>query len=302
MIKKDSNIIVLLFFAIILAIFGPVSVNIRASEGVTGAMFISLETKNKPLKSVLNDITQKTGYTFTVDSRWQNLPVTVSLNNVALHQALRVILKDFTIAIIQDNPRQKHIAIIIGDIVSSHTGSLNIDAEGGYPNPIVPENAHDSIRQEKEADDPLDMEVLPPDQPGGKGVTLRELQNAESRDEEKEADDPLDMEVIPPDQPGGKGVTLRELQNAESRDEEKNTDDPLDMEVIPPDQPGGKGVTLRELQTAESGSEENLNNIEVIPPEKPGERGISQREIEQIRTRQKSKELKPKSPVPIDNQ
>jgi hypothetical protein len=213
-----------------------------------------------------------------------------------------VILKDFTIAIIQDNPRQKHIAIIIGDIVSSHTGSLNIDAEGGYPNPIVPENAHDSIRQEKEADDPLDMEVLPPDQPGGKGVTLRELQNAESRDEEKEADDPLDMEVIPPDQPGGKGVTLRELQNAESRDEEKNTDDPLDMEVIPPDQPGGKGVTLRELQTAESGSEENLNNIEVIPPEKPGERGISQREIEQIRTRQKSKELKPKSPVPIDNQ
>jgi hypothetical protein len=198
MIKKDSNIIILLLFAVILAIFGSGSVHAQASEGVSGAMFISLETKNKPLKNVLNDITQKTEYTFTVDPRWHNLPVTVTLNNVALHEALRVILKDFKIAIIQDNPRQKHIAIIVGDIVGRHIGSLNTDASGNYSNQIVPEKANKTMREEKKADDPLDMEVIPPDQPGGKGVTLRELQNAESRSEENLN---RNFEDIPPEKP-----------------------------------------------------------------------------------------------------
>jgi hypothetical protein len=266
MIKKDSNIILLSLFAIILAILVSGSANARASEGFSGAVLISLETKDRPLKSILNDITQKTGYTFAVDPRWHDLPITVSLNTVALHEALRVILKDFNIAIIRDHPRKKYMAIIVGDIAGNRVGSPNTDASRNYSNQFVSEKTNKTMREEEKADDPLDKEVIPPDEPGGKGVTLRELQNAESREAEKKADDSLDMEVIPPDEPGGKGVTLRELQNAELREAEKKADDPLDMEVIPPDQPGGKGVTLQELQAAESRNEENLDhNFEVIP-------------------------------------
>jgi hypothetical protein len=265
MIKKDYQLIILIFFTIILAIFESGTVNAQASADVFETNIISVEAKNKPLNKVLSDIGQKTGYTFTVDSRWHNLPVTVSLNDVALHEALRMMLKNFNIAIIQDNPRQKHMAIVIGDSMGSHTGSLDTVAPGDYPNQMELEKADETIQEQKNAEDPLDMEVIPPDQPDGKGVTLRELQIEESYNEEK-TEDPLDMEVLPPDQPDGKGVTLRELQNAESRDEEN-----LD------------------------------NNFEVIPPEEPGEKGVSQREIEQIQSRQKSKEAKPKIPVPIDN-
>jgi hypothetical protein len=196
-----------------------------------------------------------------MDPIWQNLPVTVSLNDVALHEALRIILKGFSVTIIQDNPRQKNIAIIIGDMVGSHAGGLDIDAADDYPNKKVLEKTNQTIQEEKKAADALDMEVIPPDQPGGKGVTLREVKSAKARGKE-------------------------------------DLDD--NFEVLPPDQPGGKGVTLGELQAAKSRSKENLDdNFEVLPPEKPGEKGISQREIEKIRSRHKSKEIEHEIPGPM---
>jgi hypothetical protein len=260
MTYKNSSLIILLF-VIIFAISGSGNIKARVFEDVSGAVLISVQAKNSPLSEVLNDMAQQTGYTFMVDPRWQNLPVTVSLNDVALHEALRIILKDFSVSIIQDNPRQKNIAIIIADMTGSHAGSLDIDNTGDYPNKMVLEKANQTILEKKKAADPLDMEVIPPDQPGGKGVTLRELQAAKSR---------------------GK----------------KDLDD--NFEVLPPEEPGGKGVTLRELQAAKSRSKENLDNdLEVLPPEKPGEKGISQSEIEQIRSRHKSIEIEHEIPVPM---
>jgi len=45
---------------------------------------------------------------------------------------------------------------------------------------------------------------------------------------------PLDMEVIPPENPGEKGITARELKQNEANQKQV---DPLDMEVIPPENP-----------------------------------------------------------------
>ena len=218
MIKKDSNLIILLFFAIILAIFGSASLNARASEDVSGAILISVEAKNKPLNKVLNEMAQKTGYTFTVDPGWQNLPVTVSLNNVALHEALRVILKNFSVSIIQDNRRQKNIAIIIGDMTGSNTGNLNIDASADYSNQMVLEKPIKIIPEEKKTDDLLDMEVIPPNQPGDKGVTLRELQTVKSRGKENSFHN---FEVLPPEKPGKKGISQSEIEQIRFRQKSK---------------------------------------------------------------------------------
>ena len=242
MIKKDSNLIILLFFAIILAILGSASVNARASEDVSGAILISVEAKNKPLNKVLNEMAQKTGYTFTVDPRWQNLPVTVSLNNVALHEALRVILKNFSVSIIQDNRRQKNIAIIIGDMTGSNIGNLNVDASGNFPNQMVPKKAIKTIPEEKKTADPLDMEIIPPHQPGDEGITLRELQTVKSRGKENLSNN---IEVLPPEKPGEKGISQREFEQIRSRQKSKEPAPkipvPIDIEVLPPEKPGEKG-------------------------------------------------------------
>ena len=80
--------------------------------------------------------------------------------------------------------------------------------------------------------DPLDVEVIPPRNPGKRGVTQREM-NAIQKSEQRI--DPLDVEVIPPRNPGKRGVTQREL-HAILASEQKI--DPLDLEVIPPRNPG----------------------------------------------------------------
>ena len=54
--------------------------------------------------------------------------------------------------------------------------------------------------------DPQNIEVLPPDEPGGRGVTLAEVAALAS-----EALDPRTLEVIPPEIPGGRGVTQAEV-------------------------------------------------------------------------------------------
>jgi hypothetical protein len=89
--------------------------------------------------------------------------------------------------------------------------------------------------------------------------------------------DPLDLEVIPPEKPGAKGITERELI---ALHQQQNRMDPLDFEVIPPEKPGEKGITERELIAMLAGQEQgDPLDLEVIPPERPGEKGITEREL-----------------------
>lgn len=119
----------------------------------------------------------------------------------------------------------------------------------------------------------LDSVVLPPANPGGAPVTVRNLLEMEKR-EQLESDSPS-MVILPPDenghsltigefwnsigQPeapesipavpsidtGGKAVTNQELSEATKRE---NAISSPDMEILPPDQVGGNGMTFRQME------------------------------------------------------
>jgi hypothetical protein len=93
-------------------------------------------------------------------------------------------------------------------------------------------------------------EVIPPAKPGGRGVTLEEVNAMEAANREV---DPSTAEVIPPAKPGGRGVTLEEVNAMEAANREV---DPSTAEVIPPAKPGGRGVTLGELNATRAAREE----------------------------------------------
>jgi len=192
----------------------------------------SLNIKNEPLKKVIEKISEATGYQIAIDEKWLGLLVTASLKDVSVHESMRGILKNIN-RIIISNDKEKKLSIII-------YGS------------IEPDKSQKKIY-------PLDLEVIPPKNPGERGVTQRAL-NAMRGSEPKI--DPLDLEVIPPKNPGERGVTQRAL-NAMKASEPKI--DPLDLEVIQPKNPGERGVTQRALNAMRA-SEPKIDplDLEVI--------------------------------------
>ena len=147
----------------------------------SNAPVFSLNIKDEPLIKVIEKISEATGYDIAIDEKWSGLIVTASLKDVSIHESMREILKNLNHVIVINDTEKKLSVIIYGS--------------------IEPDKIQKKI-------DPLDLEVIPPKNPGERGVTQREL-NAMKANEPKIA--PLDLEVIPPNNPGERGVTQREL-------------------------------------------------------------------------------------------
>ena len=75
--------------------------------------------------------------------------------------------------------------------------------------------------------EPGTTEVIPPEIPGGRGVTQAEVAALGS-----EALDPRTLEVIPPEIPGGRGVTQAEVDSLTGPQERV---EPLPQELTPPE-------------------------------------------------------------------
>jgi type II secretory pathway component GspD/PulD (secretin) len=165
----------------------------------------SLVVKNQSLNKVLNTISKSSGYTITVSSEWENRQVTAHLEGVTLEQGLKKIIRLMGNPnhVIISNEKEKRIDIKIYDTEPDYSKGMRTSS----------------------IEDPLDMEVIPPEKEGGRGITVRELQAMQT-----EQRDPLDMEVIPPDKEGGRGITERELQAMQT---ENISLDPSD-DVLPP--------------------------------------------------------------------
>lgn len=91
------------------------SAGLSANDGQTGPgdEIITLVLQDEPLSAALKKISTATGYAFDVDERWQNYPVTASLEAVSLHKGLKKILRN-TNNIIIYGPDKK-IKIVIYD-------------------------------------------------------------------------------------------------------------------------------------------------------------------------------------------
>ena len=85
------------------------------------------------------------------------------------------------------------------------------------------------------------------------------------------------MEVIPPDRPGGRGMTAAEVK---ARTPVAKPLDAELIEVIPPAKPGGRGLTAGEVKARMPAAEPfNPEIVQVIPPAKPGGQGLTAAEF-----------------------
>jgi hypothetical protein len=125
--------------------------------------------------------------------------------------------------------------------------------------------------------DPDQVEVLPPPQPGGRSITLGEI-NALRVAQSEEKVDPQIREVLPPQQPGKPGVTLGEI-NALKPTQPGQVDDPQLREVLPPLHPGEPGMTQAEINAAKMRPQDDPQLREVLPPPQTGEPGVTKGEI-----------------------
>jgi hypothetical protein len=79
----------------------------------------------------------------------------------------------------------------------------------------------------------------------------------------KELIKPGDIQVIPPEKPGGHGVTQKELEKIEDR---RSKLDPDNIEVIPPVGVGAKGVTLKGIKIQQHDQiSEALRDRNIVP-------------------------------------
>jgi hypothetical protein len=204
----------------------------------------SLEADQQALGEVLQQISKTTGYEITIDPEYAKLPITASLKNVTVEEALRRILGKLSRYMVIDEAAKK-ISVRIVDAGVKKTTAIG----------------------SQEKSNPLDQEMIPPQEPGEQGITQRELEEINK----KQANiDRGDLEVIPPQEPGGRGVTLKELEEINKSQANINRGD---LEVIPPQELGGRGVTLKELEEINK-SQANIDrkDLEGISPER--RRGI----------------------------
>lgn len=129
--------------------------------------------------------------------------------------------------------------------------------------------------------DPRDRVILPPSNPGEKGLTLREVDDIQAKEELNQENAPV--EIFPPSMDGEKTLTLDQI-NAINKDEQTKKKDDMDIEVFPPSEGEERGMTLREFNGQVDEKKENKKpinplDIEVIPPSQSGERGMTLREF-----------------------
>ncbi|MCB2184491.1 MAG: hypothetical protein KQH63_20910 [Desulfobulbaceae bacterium] len=79
-------------------------------------IFVSLDAQNQPLRKVLDQLTELSGYSFNLQPANYSKPVTVHLKNVPLEQAILKILGKNINHVVIWKDKEKKISIIIREI------------------------------------------------------------------------------------------------------------------------------------------------------------------------------------------
>ena len=177
---------------------------------------ISLSVNEESLGDVLKKIAQKSGYDIIIQSGYAELPISVSFEHLTLHQALRRVLGNLNRYVVINETDRK---VTFGFVEDSDPAS------------------NDSVIYSGQNYNVMDLEIVPPDEPGGPSITLRDL---EAMLQSKSKYTVEDIELAPPDQPYQESITVKDVKEKQY--------DPEKMEIIPPDSPGQKGLTLNEIE------------------------------------------------------
>lgn len=101
---------------------------------------ISLTVTDEPLGDVLDTINRETGYQFNLDRKWQDHPVSASINNLPLEQGLRRLLRSLNHSIIWESDKILTI-MVFGSADSLRPGAA---ISFGSPPQAVPEEVRPS--------------------------------------------------------------------------------------------------------------------------------------------------------------
>jgi hypothetical protein len=212
--KLTARMTFLIIMSFGLVVIGPGSFCGWAADKAADTILITLEAKDKPLSQILQTITDTTGYAFLLDETWKRLPVTVSLKMAPLHEGLRIILKDFSTTIIVDDVQKKNITLILGNLKEDQTRSQTAISQN-FSEQTQNREAEVPIRTPKDTAS-LDVQVIPPSTPGGRGVTQGEIEAARTSPPDTDPD-VHSVEVLPPGQGAEKGIARQEIERLRAR-------------------------------------------------------------------------------------
>jgi hypothetical protein len=186
---------------------------------------ISLNVTAQSLGEVLEDISTATGCQFSINSSWEDFPITASFQDEPLHQALKIILRNLNNAVIYGSERT--VKIIIYDESASSEKATDHAVVIGPSEETMP-----SVSPAQEATAPQ-PEVQNPDDSSPPDAEQAPDENTESVSERNEAGNENqeaneggeertgDSESEP--QPGPTGENEGQTEAAES-DSEKSED------------------------------------------------------------------------------
>jgi hypothetical protein len=217
-----------------------------AKAGVLDAV-VSISAENKPLGEVLAELSRAVGYDITVSAGWELESVSVQIKGQTLQFGLDRILrslgrpnhvvmvkqaqKEIVIRIFDEAPEDVQLANNQDEVPLHRSTSVRTveqkNAGGKLPPLVSPGEIHSVEKRVR----PEDLEVIPPEEPGGRGVTQGELEDMIEKQKNQKIS-PEDLEVIPPEEPGGRGVTQGELEQIIS--EQDRSVGGGDSELVPP--------------------------------------------------------------------
>jgi hypothetical protein len=268
--KKYPHISFLLFAITIMTLLVLIALPAGADsrDSLTNKK-ISLDVKNEPLVDVCDKISKASGYNIIMmDPKWADLQVSVSAKNEPLLDVLKNMLRTQNLALISDEA-SKDLTIWLVDKSLMEQSSFqdgNEEKNSDFPPDNVKSESFEELLEKYGAEN---IEILPPTEPGKKGVSYAEIEKAIKRNHELLAQmDPDSIEVLPPDEPGGKGVTAGEV-GAIQQQRKHLYIQPNEIEVLPPEEPGKPGVSLLEVQEHAARNEQiDKTDIDfIIPPE-----------------------------------
>jgi hypothetical protein len=128
---KDMKKHLLFFSAIFFTCF--LMTVFAAGETASGDELISLNVEQKPLGEVLAMITKITGHVFIIDSQLLDMPVSISVKEIPLHKALKLIFSDTNSAFIYKSDGK--IKIIVYTETTEKTKGAGSQAAQPPPQP-----------------------------------------------------------------------------------------------------------------------------------------------------------------------
>jgi len=227
---------------------------------------ISLDVKNEPLGDVCDKISKASGYNIIMmDPKWADLQVSVSAKNEPLLDVLKNMLRTKNLALISDEASKDLTIWLVDKSLLKQPSSQNGNGENksDFPPDNVDPETFEELLEKYGAEN---IEILPPTEPGEKGVSYAEIQKVLNRNQQAlDQMSPYEIEVLPPNKPGEKGVTMAEMSAILEQRKDLNTNWG-EMEVLPPSKPGEPGITLSEIQKHSDQNKEIDFDI-LFPPE-----------------------------------